>query len=72
MKWHPAETVPMDGTEVLILTPSGVVSAWFCNEPPTNDAKDDGAYDWICFDDSFTIDGHEANIIGWLPMEGRE
>ena len=68
MRWNPIETIPMDGSEVIILTLEGVVSAWFCDKPPTNDAKDDGMYDWICFDDMFRIDGHDNNILGWVPF----
>ena len=66
--WRPPETAPKDGTEILLRLPEGLVSAWFCDEPPTNDAKDDGCYDWICFDDMFQIDGHDNQILGWMPM----
>jgi hypothetical protein len=68
MKWQPVETIPMDGTEILIKTCAGIVSAWFCNIAPTNDAKDDACYDWICYDDMFQIDGHESIIDAWMPM----
>jgi hypothetical protein len=67
--WQPIKTIPMDGTEILIKTNAGIVSAWFCIEYPTNDSKDDGVYDWICFDDEFTIDGHSSEIIGWMPIK---
>jgi len=69
MEWQPLDTIPMDGTEVLIKTDTGIVSAWFCNERPTNEAQDDGRYDWICYDDMFTLDGHDNNIEAWMPID---
>lgn len=66
--WRDPSTAPKDGTMVLLWTSSGIVSAWFCNEPPSNDAKDNGSYDWVCYDDAFLIDGHEDGcILGWMP-----
>ena len=71
MDWQPVETIPMDGTEILIKTDVGIVSAWFWHEEPTNGAKDDGCYDWICYDDMFQIDGHDNNIYEWMPMPNK-
>lgn len=42
--------------EILILTDLGCVSAWFCEED----------HNWVCLDDSFQLDLHEAN--SWLPL----
>ncbi len=73
MAWQPVETIPMDGTEILIKTHIGVVSAYFCIEEPDNDARDNGVYDWICYDDKFQLDGFQLDgessvIIGWMPI----
>jgi len=68
MNWLPMETIPMDGTEIIIKTNVGIVSAWFCSEEPSNDAKDDGCYHWICYDDMFQLDGDDSTIEGWLPI----
>ena len=68
INWQPVETIPMDGTEILLKTQQGIVSAWFCNESPTNDAHDDGVYDWICYDDMFVLDGHNNNIEAWAQI----
>ena len=68
MAWQPVETIPMDGTEILIKTHIGVVSAYFCIEEPDNDARDSGVYDWICYDDKFQLDGESSGIIGWMPI----
>ncbi len=64
--WQPIETAPKDGTEILILTRLGAVSAWFCDEPCTD--VDNGAYDWVCYDDAFQIDGHSSEVLGWMPL----
>ena len=66
--WSPMNTAPKDGTEILLKTHVGIVSAWFCNEPPTNEAGDNGAYDWICYDDMFQLDGYDCTIEGWAPL----
>ena len=62
MQWQSPETIPMDGTEILIRTRIGIVSAWFCNEE----------YEWVCYDDMFQLDGHYSNIIGWIPIPEEE
>jgi hypothetical protein len=68
MKWNPPRTAPRDGTEIIIKTKIGVVSAWFCHEKATNEVGDDGTYDWVCYDNEFLIDGNSSEIIGWMPM----
>ena len=67
IKWFPIETVPKDGTEILIKTPKGIVSAWFLNEAPQQ--EDDGHYEWICFDDTFSLDGEDGTIEAWAPID---
>lgn len=73
--WKSPKTVPTDGTEVLIKTSIGVVSAWFCNESPTP-GSDDGHYEWVCYDDAFNISvdgGCPGDVIeGWFPLESKE
>jgi len=66
MNWNNPEyqPIPRDGTEILIVTENGIVTAWFNEEEPTNDAHDDGHYEWVCFNDEFTIDG-DAEIMAW-------
>jgi len=70
VRWNSSDSVPKDGNEILLLTSVGIVNAWFDDREPTNDAKDDGAYEWVCFDGKFTLDGHDtAQIKGWLPIK---
>ena len=70
--WLSMDSAPLDGTEILLKTHVGIVSAWACVESPTNDAKDDGCYDWICYDDMFQIDIHDSTIEGWMPISELE
>ena len=58
----------MDGAEILLKTHVGFVSAWFCDEEPTNDSNDNGSYDWVCYDDMFTLEHDDSTIVGWLPL----
>jgi len=68
IEWNPPGTVPRDGTEVLLWTKSGFVSAWFANEPPSEPSGDDGSYDWVCFDGEFYLDGHSDGLLGWAQL----
>jgi hypothetical protein len=58
MNWKPMDTAPEDGTEILLKTHIGIVSAWYCNE-------DD---EWVCYDDMFTLDGDDCTIEGWQKL----
>lgn len=70
ISWNNPKTLPMDGQHVLLFLHDGsVCNAWFSCIRPTNDAKDDGEYDWICCEDRFLIDGHDSHLIrGWIPL----
>jgi hypothetical protein len=51
-------TVPLDGTEVLLKTNIGVVSAWWATPVITHDyfdGDDMEGCEWICYDDKFRI-----------------
>ena len=67
MIWKPIETAPKDGTPVLLLTTTGVVSAWFCHRP-TTPGSDDGNYEWVCYDDAFIIEGDQGGATHWMPL----
>lgn len=60
-QWQPIDTAPRDETEVLIKTNIGVVSAWFHAEPGE-------CYQWVCYDDKFTIDGDCGSVTHWMPI----
>ena len=68
MKLRPIDTAPKDGTEILLKTHIGIVSAWTCIKHPTNKSKDDGCYDWSCYDDMFQLELDDASIEGWIPI----
>lgn len=70
IKLNTPETLPMDGTNIVLFLHDGTVcDAWFSSVDPSNDAKDDGEYDWVCCNDWFLIDGHDSHLIkGWLPL----
>lgn len=75
--WQPMETFPKEyinnnNKEVLLKTYSGIVSAWACIEEPTNRANDDGCYEWICYDDMFTMDFDDVTIEGWCEINKDE
>lgn len=80
-EWRDMESAPRDGTEIILLTTTGVVSAWF--DPPRIvhdyfDGDDTEGCQWVCYDDKFTEivewfgendygDG-SAGIRGWMPL----
>lgn len=59
--WLPIDTAPRDGTEILIRTNVGVVTAWLhaeageCNQ-------------WVCYDDLFAIDADDGRVTHWMPL----
>lgn len=81
MIWLPMDTAPRDGTDILLCTTQGIVSAWF--DPPVIvhdyfDGDDTEGCQWVCYDDEFTIqvewwggdkfcDG-SSGILGWMPI----
>lgn len=65
---RPMKDAPRDGTRILLKTNRGWVEAWFCYAEPTDDAEDDGYYDWVCLDDSAPALENDAGTEGWLPL----
>lgn len=57
--WQPMATAPRDQTEILLLTNTGIVSAWW--SPPKVitrsyfDGEDMRGCEWVCYDDKFAI-----------------
>lgn len=78
-KWLDMKCAPRDGSNILLLTNTGVVSAWYkpgswSDDTPISPREYDGPV-WICYDDAFQIeieelpDGeHAPEIKGWLPL----
>lgn len=76
-EWRSMESAPRDGTEVLLRTNIGVVSAWFQpseKHETVNGPEWDGAM-WVCYDDAFQIEVEEppsgyidAGVLGWQPL----
>lgn len=63
LKWRPINTVPRDGTSVLLLTPDGACEGWFkkgeWEDHPEYGAQYDGA-EWVFLDDKFTLEVEET------------
>ena len=62
-------SLPPTGKPVLIQTSGFQCEAWLCIEQPTNDARDDGTYAWICCDDMFQIEAESGEVRYWKPLE---
>lgn len=76
-KWRPMWSAPRDGSPILLLTNTGMVSAWY--QPgwwdevtPLHEREYNGAQ-WICYDDAFQIEVEETptgyidgSAIGWM------
>lgn len=58
MEWKSIDNIPKDGSDIIIKTHIGVVSAWYHIENA----------EWVCYDDMFSLDGYDATIEGWLPF----
>lgn len=76
----PMESAPLDGTEILLLTKIGIVSAWFAKGEWTEHFETGREYtgaQWICYDDAFQIEveetehGNFSEAIGWMPKPGQ-
>ncbi|MCP3683368.1 MAG: hypothetical protein GY861_11825 [bacterium] len=50
--------IPKDGNEYLLLTRTGIVSGWYCDD-------EDGCC-YVCYDDEFTIE--LKDILAWMPI----
>lgn len=67
--WLPMSTAPRNGTDVLLKTAAGIVSAYASLERDSGDEYGYGACDyheWVAFDGKFTIDDDEP--LGWQPL----
>lgn len=56
--WQPMTSALRDETEVLLLTTTGIVSAWWAKPIITDsyfDGKDVEGCEWVCYDAAFTI-----------------
>lgn len=73
--WNPPHSVPMDGTEVLIKTSTGVVSAWYASprEVYTDNGTEYEGSCFVCYDDEFEIEVEcdtfmGSAILGWMHI----
>ncbi len=70
MVWRPIDTAPKDGTEILLLTKSGVISALFVPHEihHTRDGDEHDGYYWSCYDDTVQIEVDESQATHWMTM----
>jgi hypothetical protein len=77
-EWKPVATAPRDGTEVILLTPTGAVSAHYdkgagWSDDPINGRNYEGP-SWVCYDNTFLIeieetpDGEYCEVLGWMGI----
>ena len=77
-KWQSIATAPRDGTEVILLTSTGAVSAHYdkgagWSDDPINGRDYEGP-SWVCYDNTFLIeieetpDGECCEVLGWMPI----
>jgi len=60
---------PFDGKPVLVKTNTGIVEAWWCKAEITRDhegIEDCTGFEWVCYDDKFTLELDEAK--SWQPL----
>ena len=77
MHWQPMCTAPLDGTLILLKTPTGLVSAWFAKGESSNNFENPSEVSpdvWVCYDDAFHIEcqwtpaGPDCEAIGWVHI----
>lgn len=80
---RPMETAPRDGSEIILITRTGVVSAHYdkgagWSDDPIN-GKDYEGPSWVCYDDAFQLEIEETpggercpEAVAWLPMPRTE
>lgn len=76
--WQPISTAPRDGSEILLLTTTGVVSARFAPGEWSNglEGREYSGAIWVCYDDAIEIEVEElpdgqfgdGPATHWMPL----
>jgi hypothetical protein len=76
-KWQPIETVPKDGTVILICQPGyggpNIWAATWASEHDGRAGSPDKDFPWLTLDDGSTnalMDGPEHGPTHWMPLPG--